>query len=65
MSDWQPIETYDKLTRKPKLAVFRFASVANSRNEMDEVYQLRRTYGFRTCTHWMPFIPATPETTDG
>lgn len=63
MNNWQPIETYDKLKRKPQLAVFRFAPIPNERICMDEVFRMESRYGHRICTHWMPFAP--PETTDG
>ena len=66
MSDWQPIEIYDKLKRKPKLAVFRFAPVPPARLGLDETYEMARRYGNRVCTHWMSLqpLPAPPETTD-
>jgi hypothetical protein len=62
--EWQPIETYDKLKKKPALAVFWFAGTPPSRGGRGEYClspcaQLSRSMGSRVCTHWMP-LPAPP-----
>jgi hypothetical protein len=63
MSEWQPIETYDKLKRKPKLAVFWFAEeVHKTRSDLNlkGMARLERRAGFRTCILWMP-LPEPPK----
>lgn len=62
MSQWQPIDTYDALKKKPKHAVFYFKAECDDRgrNRLIPIIELSRTYGYRTCTHWMP-LPEPPK----
>jgi Protein of unknown function (DUF551) len=60
--EWQPIETYDALSKKPSMAVF-FVQ-GNPPKERQKVgfgplVVTSRTFGFRKVTHWMP-IPKAP-----
>lgn len=60
--NWRPIETYDQMKRKPRLAVFWFSAVPATRPGgfgLDACANLSRTMGSRTCTHWMP-LPEAP-----
>jgi len=61
MIKWQPIETYDKLKKKPKLAVFWFKESSAGRNiTLYATPYLSRSMGSRICTHWMP-LPDAPK----
>jgi len=57
MSEWQPIETYDALEKKPKLAIFRFRPQKSNRHNggftLPETYEKTRYFGIRTATHWI------------
>ena len=58
---WEPIETYDKLKRKPKMAVFWFKEAQAGRSVvLYATPYLSRTMGSRICTHWMR-LPDPPE----
>lgn len=57
-TEWQPIETYDALKKKPKYAVFWFKAVINERrNELTlpATAKIDRCMGRRVCTHWFEF----------
>ena len=60
--EWKPIETYDKLKTKPKLALFWFEELkprwANGIG-LNACANLSRQMGSRVCTHWMP-LPDAP-----
>ena len=62
-ANWQPVERYDSLVVKPKLALFRFEPVAPSNGRrglmLGEHFELSRRFGSRNCTHFMviPIIP--------
>jgi hypothetical protein len=58
--EWQPIETYRVLKKKPKSAVFFYKAECDEkgRNRLSEMLEFTPTYGYRTCTHWMPLPPA-------
>ena len=61
--DWQPIETYDALKKKPPLAVFWFEATQPNRPGGHHLYaiaNLSRVMGSRICTHWTP-LPDPPE----
>jgi hypothetical protein len=66
--NWQPIETYDALKKKPKLAAFYFAAEGtmrgSNRPKWSATVQFTRVYGFRICTHWCP-LPDTDELDKG
>ena len=58
MTKWLPIETYDKLKKKPPLAVFRFKPtepIGISRDFLVEAFKTERNMGHRVCTHWFKF----------
>ena len=63
MSEWQLIETYDALDKKPQFAVF-WIKEHKTNNHRD--YTLKadvvtsRTFGSREVTHWMPIDPPSP-----
>ena len=60
--NWQSIETYDALKKKPKYAVFLFKAEGDDkrRNQLRQTIEFTRTFGYRTCTHWMP-LPEPPQ----
>ena len=60
--NWIPIETYDNLKNKPKLAVFYVKESGDEgwTNCLPETISTDRTMGRRTITHWMP-LPEPPE----
>jgi len=57
--NWLPIETYDKLKKKPRYAVF-WVAAKPPNNEyqpqtaLREMVCLERHFGSRDVTHWMP-----------
>jgi hypothetical protein len=54
--DWQPIEVYDALKVKPKMAVFRFEPVPSKNGRglsLPEHFEMKRTFGSRVCTHFV------------
>jgi hypothetical protein len=66
--NWQPIETYDALKKKPKLAAFYFVAEGTVRGRSGPrlffTVQLTRNFGSRVCTHWCP-LPDTDELDKG
>jgi hypothetical protein len=66
--NWQPIETYDAMKKKPKLAAFYFKGEGTLRKatrgrtpfKLEPAVALSRVFGLRTCTHWCP-LPDTGE----
>ena len=60
MSEWQPIETYDALKKRPEFAVFWFQKDIGSRFVLPATTNLSRSMGRRICTHWMP-TPKAPD----
>ena len=61
--EWQPIETYDKLKKKPKRAVFfvkAFTNEGRSYASLAATVVTERYFGQRTVTHWLP-LPNDPE----
>ena len=64
MSGWQPIATYDKLKKKPELAVFWFrpvkASKYHTHTGLRALIATDRFLGSRVCVYWMP-LPEPPE----
>ena len=62
VQQWQPIETYDKLKRKPKLSVFwfkEFKPLWSNGIGLNAFASLDRIMGSRTCVLWMP-LPEPP-----
>lgn len=60
MTEWQPIEKYAAMKRKPQLVLFRFAPVVNERRDdlsLRATYQFSRSFGYRTCTHFKVIDP--------
>lgn len=60
--EWQPIETYDKLKKKPKYAVFRVKEkIVEERPYagLPELVVTERRFGSRIITHWLE-IPLPP-----
>lgn len=63
MNEWQPVQTYDALNVKPKLAVFYFEAThedSRGNNKRAATIQTTRTYGYRICTHWLE-LPQLPK----
>lgn len=63
---WLPIETYDKLKKKPKYAVFFVAATEptnayHPHTALAAMVSTDRHRGSRTITHWMP-LPDAPVT---
>jgi len=54
MNEWQPIETYDKLKKKPRFAVFFFRANDAERHQncLPEMMDVERYRGSRIATHW-------------
>ena len=62
VQQWQPIETYDKLKRKPKLSVFWFKELKplwSNGIGLNACASLDRIMGSRTCVLWIP-LPEPP-----
>ena len=62
-NEWLPIDTYDKLKKKPGFAVFYVAEIKKRhRNNygLPETIALSRSFGSRDVTHWMP-LPEPPK----
>lgn len=62
--EWLPIESYDKLKKKPKHAAFWFEGTPPARGQsgkygLSPCVALTRFYGSRVCTHWTP-LPNDP-----
>ena len=60
--EWQKIEIYDKLKKKPKLAVFWFEELKPQWTygiSLAACLNTSRTMGSRVCTHWIP-LPEEP-----
>jgi len=63
---WKPIESYDKLKKKPKHAVFYFEATTpargqHSQNGLPPHIELRRNFGSRVCILWLELPdPAKP-----
>lgn len=57
--EWQPIETYDALKKKPDHAVFWFEEVEHERKyaSLPATARTERDMGRRVCTHWFKFDP--------
>ena len=64
MGEWQPIETYDKLSLKnrPEFAVFYVEAASDTHFSLGATVAHTRNYGSRNVTHWMP-LPPPPEQT--
>ena len=64
LGTWQPIETYDKLKKKPEFAVFYVQPKEGNRpyTGLPRMIVTERRYGSRVVSHWMP-LPAPPERT--
>lgn len=63
--EWQPIEAYDKMEKKPKRAAFFFIGTPPLRGSkglysLAPTIQTSRHMGHRECTHWLP-LPDTAE----
>lgn len=54
--EWQPIETYDKLKKKPKFAIFFVEEAIGDRSYtwQDAMIITTRNCGSRTIKLWMP-----------
>jgi hypothetical protein len=62
--NWQPIETYDALKKKPKHAMFLFRRESRGgRGDfvLEQTIQPARIYGLRVCTHWIELPPPPSE----
>lgn len=57
---WKPVETYDKLKKKPKHAVF-FVKVkivdGRPYASLPELISTERRFGCREVTHWLELPP--------
>jgi hypothetical protein len=66
--NWQPIETYDAMKKKPERAVFYFSAKLSERGKagigLRATVQLTRSFGLRVCTHWCP-LPDTDKLDKG
>jgi hypothetical protein len=54
---WQPIETYDALKKKPKFAVFYVPATEPTRHgnyQLSELVSTTRCFGNRDVTYWQP-----------
>lgn len=63
--NWQPIETFDALKRKPAHAVFYFKGTPPHRGNLGKyglypTIQLTRNFGVRECVFWVE-LPPLPE----
>ena len=58
--NWQPIETYDALKKKPRFAVFYVEATTAGRGYLSEMIVTERLFGYRTITHWvaLPDLPS-------
>lgn len=57
MNEWQPIETYDALKKKPAFAVFYVKELSDGRRHdlaLPACVITTRHFGVRQITHWMP-----------
>jgi len=59
MSEWQPIETYDAMKKKPSWAVFYVELCKSGRNYLNPMLSTNRYFGQRNVTHWM-LLPEPP-----
>lgn len=61
LGTWQPIETWDKLKKKPEFAVFYVQPKEGNRpyTGLPRMIVTERRYGSRVVSHWMP-LPAPP-----
>jgi hypothetical protein len=59
MIDWQPIETFHKLKKRPTYAAFYFPETESGRTVLPPMVQMTFNRGLRVCTHWLP-LPAPP-----
>ena len=59
--NWQPIETYDAMKKKPKLCVFWFKDMPQGKNyTLPAIAVLDRHFGSRVCVHWIE-LPEPPK----
>jgi hypothetical protein len=58
--NWQPIETYDALNKKPEWAIFYFTERKSRDWVLRERIEQHRFFGDRTCTYWME-LPEPPK----
>lgn len=58
--NWQPIETYDALKKKPAHAVFLFRAEVGRTMTLDRTIHPQRNFGLRVCTHWLE-LPSPPK----
>lgn len=57
---WEPIEKYDAMKRKPKHAVFFVESMMSGKSELPAMIVTERRFGWRVVTHYF-VLPEFPE----
>lgn len=57
---WEPIEKYDAMKRKPKNVVFFVESMKSGKSELPAMIVTERRFGWRVVTHYF-VLPELPE----
>lgn len=57
MSDWFPIEEYDKLKNKPKYCIFWVEEMITDRFNLSPCLSIERNLGSRKTTHYIQIEP--------
>lgn len=63
MNGWKPIDTYDRLTKKPRFAIFYVEPLTGGMTGLSlaPLIVTERRYGSCVITHWMPIDPPTED----